>query len=116
MLFRKFAALLSNRQTPAPKRAPELESVPALRAHLRAKGLSAEEARGIIVDRTLTAWHYWEARGYSKPQIDDMPVSQWLAIPTGKREQERYYACRRSMMEAERFAGWFIPQQHYRAG
>jgi hypothetical protein len=115
-VFRKFANLLSYRQAPAPKAAPELESVPAFRAHLLARGLSEKEASGIMIDRYLTAYRYWEAKGYSKDQIDDMPMSQKFTIPTGKRNEELYYECRRARHEAYRFAGWFIPQQHYRAG
>ena len=111
MLFRKFAALLSGSTAPPPKPAPEFESVPAFRAHLRGLGLSAKEASDMIVDRTCTAQRYWASKGYTADAFYKMPVSRILGIPTGKADRERYYECRRLMHTAEQFGLY-----HYRAG
>ena len=52
-MFKKIGALLTRRPAAAQKPAPELESVPAFRAHLLARGLSAKEADDVMLDR------YW---------------------------------------------------------
>jgi hypothetical protein len=104
MLFRKFAALLSGRTAPAPKPAPELESIPAFRAHLLARGLSPQETSDVIVARTVIGAWYWHAKGYTEHQIfHEMPVSQRLAKPIGKADRALYAECARSRYIARQF-------------
>jgi hypothetical protein len=92
--------------------APELESIPAFRAHLLARGLSPQEASDIIVDRALIGERYWLAKGYTGHQIwFEMPISQRLAKPTGKAGRALYAECARSLYTARQFG-----LHHYRAG
>lgn len=91
-MFKRIATVLPRRTGGAPKPAPELESVSAFRAHLRARGLSAEEASHMIVDRALAGLLYWRAKGYTVEQIEgDMPTRQWFAIPTREADKRLYW-------------------------
>ena len=91
-MFKIIGAVLSRRTTAAPKPAPELESVPAFRAHLLARGLSAEEASHVIVDRAIAGLLYWRAKGYTDVQIEGgMPTRQWFEVPTREADKRLYW-------------------------
>jgi hypothetical protein len=103
-MFKKIGAVLTRRTTAAPKPAPELESPPVFKAHLLARGLSAEEATHVMVDRAIAGLLYWRTKGYTDEQIEGgMPMSQWFAIPTREADIKLYWEGYRRSKEFRHF-------------
>lgn len=102
-MFKAIAKLLSARDAPAPRPRfvppdnKHTESVHAFRANLRSLGLSEAEASAVVVARTVAGMvHLHYNKGFSWEQIDNMPASRYLAMPTD--ETDYYNYCRTAEM------------------
>jgi len=103
-MFKAISRILSARIAPAPRAVPlqnqHTESVPAFRANLRSLGLTEAEASAVVVARTVAGMVFLHNKGFTWQQIDAMPASRWLSLPTDERDYDDY--ARASRLTRER--------------